>query len=67
MKRAGTAGPTMFAVKRRDLSIDPGPIDLGCQAQQLMLGVDDLIEPGLEQIVRPRRLALLGSHASLRS
>src|SRR5262245_44985795 len=37
------------------------------QAHQLMPGVDDLIEPGPEQIVRLRRLALLGSHANLRS
>src|SRR5262245_45233371 len=57
----------MLAVKRRDLIIDPGPIDLGRQAHQLMPGVDDLIEPGPEQIVRLRRLALLGSHANLRS
>src|SRR5262245_27619467 len=56
----------MFTVKRRDLSIDPGPIDLRRQALQLMLGVDDLIEPGPEQIIRLRRLALLGSHANLR-
>src|SRR5262245_11000349 len=57
----------MLAVKRRDLIIDPGPIDLGRQAHQLMPGVDDLIEPGPEQIVPLRRLALLGSHANLRS
>src|SRR5215831_5052204 len=57
----------MLAVKRRDLPIDPGPIDLGCQAHQLMLGVDDLIEPGPEQILRLGRLALLGSHSNLRS
>src|SRR5262245_61406947 len=67
MNRVGTAGRTMLPVKRRDLPIDPGPIDLGRQAHQLMLGVDDLIEPGPEQIVRLRRLALLGSHSNFRS
>jgi len=47
------------------LPTDPGPVDPGRQANQLVPGVDDLIEPGSEQIIRLRRLALLGSYANL--
>ena len=56
--------PALLAVQRRDLAVDPRPVDLGCQADQLVLGVDDLIEPGSEQIARSRRLTLLRPHRS---
>src|SRR5262249_33841299 len=50
------------AVGRGDLAVDPGPVDLAGELHQLVLHVDDLLEPGPEQIIRLRRLALLGSH-----
>src|SRR5262245_24486081 len=50
------------AVERGDLAVDPGPVDLAGELHQLVLHVDDLLEPGPEQIIRLRRLALLGSH-----
>ena len=41
-------GPAMFAVERRDLAIDPVPVDLAGELHQLVLHVDDLVEPGAE-------------------
>ena len=41
---------TPVAVERRDLAVDPRPIDLARKLHQLVLHVDDLIEPGPEQI-----------------
>jgi hypothetical protein len=60
------AGPTVRAVERRDLAVDPVPIDLAGQLNQFLLHIDDLIEPGPEQIARPRRPVLLRSHRHLR-
>src|ERR687890_414567 len=42
--------PALVAVERRNLAIDPLPIDLACELHQLVLHVDDLLEPGPEQI-----------------
>ena len=42
--------PTLVAVERRNLAVDPHPIDLVCELHQLVLHVDDLLEPGPEQI-----------------
>ena len=43
-------GPALVAVKRRDLAVDPLPIKLAGKLHQLMLHVDDLLEPRPEQI-----------------
>jgi hypothetical protein len=43
-------GPALVAVKRRNLAVDPRPIELACELHQLMLHVDDLLEPGPEQV-----------------
>jgi hypothetical protein len=51
--------PAVLAVERRDLAVDPVPIDLAGKQNQLVLQVDDLVQPGPEQIVRSRRLVLL--------
>ena len=59
-------GPTLVAVERRDLAVEPFPIELAGKLHQLMLHVDDLIEPGPEQIARIRRLMLLRPHRPLR-
>jgi hypothetical protein len=59
-------GPPLVAVERRDLAVDPGPVDLAGELHQLVLHVDDLLEPGPEQIVFPRRLVLLRPHRVLR-
>jgi hypothetical protein len=61
------AGPAIVAVERGDLVVDPGPVDLIRELHQLVLHVDDPIEPGSEQIAFPCRLALLRSHPALRS
>ena len=43
-------GPALVAVERRDLAVDPIPIDLARKLHQLVLHVDDLLEPRPEQI-----------------
>ena len=43
-------GPALVAVERRDLAVDPLPVDLAGELHQLVLHVDDLVEPGPEQI-----------------
>src|SRR6476619_1706606 len=58
--------PAVLAVKRRDLAVDPVPIDLAGKQNQLVLQIDDLVQPRPEQIVRSRRLVLLRPHRSLR-
>ncbi|MET4117979.1 hypothetical protein ABIB85_004337 [Bradyrhizobium sp. JR1.5] len=54
--------PAVLAVERRDLAVDPVPIDLAGKQNQLVLQIDDLVEPSPEQIVRSRRLVLLRPH-----
>ena len=58
--------PTLVAVERRDLAIDPVPIDPASELHQLVPHVDDLIEPGPEQIAFTRPLRFLRSHRPLR-
>jgi hypothetical protein len=58
--------PPVLAVERCDLAVDPIPIDLAGKQNQLVLQVDDLVQPRPEQIVRSRRLVLLRPHRSLR-
>src|SRR5262245_29555244 len=60
------AGSAVLAVQRGDLVVDPGPVDLAGKLHQLVLHIDDLVEPGPEQIALSCRRALLGSHATLR-
>src|SRR4051794_2381792 len=52
--------PAVLAVERRDLAVDPVPIDLAGKQNQLVLQVDDLVQPRPEQIVRSRRLGFFG-------
>ncbi|MGY3079689.1 hypothetical protein ACVWZZ_006097 [Bradyrhizobium sp. LM6.10] len=56
----------VLAIERRDLAVDPVPIDLAGELNQLVLHVDDLVQPGPEQIARSRRPVLLRSHRHLR-
>src|SRR5271170_6282574 len=58
--------PAVLAVQRRDLAVDPVPIDLAGKQNQFVLQIDDLVQPRPEQIVRSRRLALLWPHRPLR-
>ena len=44
------SGPALVAVKRCDLAIQPLPVELACKLHQFVLHVDDLLEPGPEQI-----------------
>jgi len=60
------AWPAVPAVERRDLAVDPVPIELAGELNQLVLQIDDLVEPRPEQIVRTRRLVLLWPHRALR-
>jgi hypothetical protein len=50
--------PFFVAVERRDLLIDPVPIDLAGELHQIMFHVDNLVQPGSEQIAFTRRLRL---------
>src|SRR5450631_3336776 len=43
-------GPALLAVERRDLAIDPAPINPAGELRQFVLEVDDLVEPRSEQI-----------------
>ena len=52
--------PPLLAVERRDLAIDPVPVDRPCELCQLVPEVDDLVEPRPEQIARSHCLVLLG-------
>src|ERR1700722_20392892 len=58
--------PAVLAVERCDLAVDPVPIDLAGKQNQLVLQIDDLVQPRPEQIVRSRRLVLLRPHRPLR-
>jgi hypothetical protein len=60
------ARSALVAVERRDLCVDPRPVDLAAKLYQLVLRVDDLVEPGPEQITFPCRLVLLWPHRLLR-
>ena len=42
--------PTLVAVERRNLVIDPRLVELACELHQLVLHVDNLLERGPEQI-----------------
>jgi hypothetical protein len=46
-------GPACVAIERRDLAIDPVTVDLATELHQLVLHVDDLLEPGAKQITFP--------------
>src|ERR1700756_1962983 len=48
--------PPLFAVERRKLAIDKAPVELARELYQLVLQVDDLVQPGAKQITRSRRL-----------
>ena len=56
------AGPTLLAVERRDLAIEPVPVDVLGKLHQLVPHVDDLVEPRSEQIARPRPCPLPRPH-----
>src|SRR5258705_4269760 len=59
-------GSALVAVERCDLAVEPFPIEFAGKLHQRVLHVDDLIEPGPEQIARIRRLMLLRPHRALR-
>ena len=59
-------GPALVAEQRRDLAVEPLPIELARELHQFVLHVDDLVEPRPEQIAFTRRLVLLRPHRSLR-
>src|SRR5438067_12782191 len=42
-------GPALVAVERRDLAVEPFPIEFSGKLHQLVPQVDDLIEPGPER------------------
>ena len=60
------SGPALVAVERRDLVIEPFPVELAGELHQFVPHVDDLIEPRPEQIAFTRRHMLLRPHRSLR-
>ena len=49
-RRLQQRGPAVLAVERGDLAVDPVPIDLAGQQNQLVLHVDDLVQPRPGQI-----------------
>ena len=52
--------PAVLAVERRDLAVDPVPVDLAGELNQFVLQVDDLVQPRPEQIVDPVVLCFFG-------
>ena len=57
-KPDGLAGPALIGEIGRDLLVQPGPINLISQDYKLVPHVDDLIQPGFEQVVVVRSLLL---------
>src|SRR5215475_14971392 len=60
------AGSAVLAVQRGDLVVDPDPVDLAGKLHQLVLHIDDLFEPGPEQILSSRA-AWVACHPPMRS
>ncbi len=61
----GAIGPALVTEKkRRDLGIEPLPVESAGEQHQLVLHVDDLIESGAEQVAFARRHMLLWSQTS---
>jgi hypothetical protein len=56
------AGAPILAIKWRDLLVDPRPVDLPGKLNQLVLHIDDLVQPRPKEIARTRRLVLLRPH-----
>ena len=54
--------PPRLGIERRDLAVEPVPVDPLRKQHQLVPHVDDLIEPGPEQIARIRWGMLLRPH-----
>ncbi|MEO1020036.1 MAG: hypothetical protein AAFY56_20450, partial [Pseudomonadota bacterium] len=54
--------PSLVAKSLSELNVEPDPIDGLGQADQLVAYVDDLVEPGSEQIARTGLLPLSRSH-----
>ena len=44
-RSCGNAEPAILAVERGDFAVDPVPIDLAGQQNQLVLQIDDLVQP----------------------
>jgi hypothetical protein len=61
-KPDGRAGPALIGKIGCDLLVQPGPINLISQDYKLVPHVDDLIQPGFEQVVVVRSLLLFWSH-----
>ena len=59
-------GTAVLAVERGNLRINEAPVDLAGKLRQLVLQIDDLVEPRPEQIVRTACLVLLRSHRAPR-
>lgn len=57
-------GPAVLAIERRNLPVDPVPVDLAGEPNQLVLHVDDLVQPGPEQIARSLRFGFFGRIAT---
>ena len=55
-------GPSLGGETLRHLLVDPVPVDLLGQPNQLMLHIDDLIETGSKEVACSLLLALLRSH-----
>jgi hypothetical protein len=47
------SGRAILAEERRDFAVDPVPIDPASELNQLVLHVDDLVQPRPEQVVDP--------------
>jgi hypothetical protein len=54
--------PAVLAVERRNLAVNPVPVDLASEQNQFVLQIDDLVEPSPEQIVRTSRRLVLRPH-----
>ena len=65
-RRNGSRSRPAFAAINGATSRHTDPVDFASELHQLVLHVDDLLEPGAKQITFPRRLRLLRSHRSLR-
>ena len=56
----------IVVVDLTEAALEKAPVDTGSELHQRMLQIDDLVEPGLEQIRLAGPLPLFGSHESPR-
>jgi hypothetical protein len=61
LQTASESQAALVTVERRDLAVDPVPVDLSGELRQLVLELDDLVQPRSEQIASSSRASSVAS------